>query len=111
MAPTEILARQHAETLTNLLGSFGITVGLLVGAVKGTARQELYARIAAGDVDIVVGTHALIQDAVSYHQLGLVVIDEQHRFGVKQRQRLLDKSETMPHLLAMTATPIPRSCN
>ncbi len=109
MAPTEILARQHAETLTNLLGSFGITVGLLVGAVKGTARQELYARIAAGDVDIVVGTHALIQDTVKYHQLGLVVIDEQHRFGVKQRQKLLDKSDTMPHLLAMTATPIPRS--
>lgn len=109
MAPTEILGRQHAETLTNLLEPFGITVGLLVGAVKGKARQELYARIAAGDVDIIVGTHALIQDAVEYHKLGLVVIDEQHRFGVRQRQQLLDKAEIMPHLLAMTATPIPRS--
>ncbi len=109
MAPTEILARQHAATLDSLLAPFGYTVGLLVGSVKGKARQELLAHIASGDVDIVVGTHALFQDAVTFRKLGLVVIDEQHRFGVAQRQMLLDKAHVMPHLLAMTATPIPRS--
>jgi ATP-dependent DNA helicase RecG len=109
MAPTEILASQHAETLQNLLSPFGLTVGLLTGSVKGQARKELYAAIATGDVDVLVGTHALIQETVIFHKLGFVVIDEQHRFGVKQRQELLKKSEHMPHLLAMTATPIPRS--
>jgi len=109
MAPTEILASQHAETLSNLLSPFGLTVGLLTGSVKGQARKELYAAIAAGDVNVLVGTHALIQETVIFHKLGFVVIDEQHRFGVKQRQELLKKSEHMPHLLAMTATPIPRS--
>jgi len=109
MAPTEILASQHATTLATLLEPFGLTVGLLIGSVKGKARTELYARIADGSVDVVVGTHALIQDAVTFHKLGFVVIDEQHRFGVEQRQRLLDKAHQMPHLLAMTATPIPRS--
>lgn len=109
MAPTEILARQHAATLEVLLRPFGVTVGLLTGSVKGQARKELYTAIAKGDVDVVVGTHALIQSAVTFHKLGFVVIDEQHRFGVAQRQALLSKSEHMPHLLAMTATPIPRS--
>ena len=109
MAPTEILANQHAETLTRLLSPFGVTVGLLTGNVKGAARKTLYKQIAHGSVDIVVGTHALIQGAVTFHKLGFVVIDEQHRFGVKQRQELLKKSKHMPHLLAMTATPIPRS--
>lgn len=109
MAPTEILAQQHAETLDRLLSPHGVRVGLLTGSVKGKAREELYGAIRGGDVDVIVGTHALIQDAVEYHRLGLVVIDEQHRFGVKQRQALLQKSEKMPHLLAMTATPIPRS--
>lgn len=109
MAPTEILARQHAATLDTLLAPFGVTVGLLTGGVKGSARKMLYQAIAAGEVDVVVGTHALIQSKVAFHSLGLVVIDEQHRFGVKQRQALLDKSPIMPHLLAMTATPIPRS--
>ena len=109
MAPTEILASQHAETLNRLLEPLGVSVGLLTGSVKGMARKELYARIADGDVDVVVGTHALIQDTVKFHRLGFVVIDEQHRFGVAQRQRLLEKSQRMPHLLAMTATPIPRS--
>lgn len=109
MAPTEILARQHAETLSQLLEPFGLTIGLLIGGVKGKARQELYKQIEAGAVDIVVGTHALIQNTVSFHRLGFVVIDEQHRFGVEQRQKLLDKSQHLPHLLAMTATPIPRS--
>lgn len=109
MAPTEILASQHAETLRELLAPFEVSVGLLTGSVKGKARTELLRRIAQGDVDLIVGTHALIQKKVEYHKLGFVVIDEQHRFGVAQRQALLDKSEHMPHLLAMTATPIPRS--
>ncbi|MDB5176889.1 MAG: recG [Candidatus Saccharibacteria bacterium] len=109
MAPTEILASQHAETLSKLLDPLGVTVGLLTGSVKGKARIELYKQIANGGVDVVVGTHALIQETVKFHRLGFVVIDEQHRFGVAQRQELLKKSEHMPHLLAMTATPIPRS--
>ena len=166
MAPTEILARQHAETLAKLLEPFGVAVGLLIGSVKGKARQTLYQQIASGAVDVVVGTHALIQDKVEFHRLGFVVIDEQHRFGVEQRQKLLMKvkderleagvldtlsepmtivagssreteravpgslarhggeesissaplnakkpsiTAAMPHLLAMTATPIPRS--
>jgi ATP-dependent DNA helicase RecG len=109
MAPTEILASQHAATLDRLLSPFGLHVGLLTGSVKGKAREQLYAAIADGEVDVVVGTHALIQEAVVFHRLGFVVIDEQHRFGVAQRQALLSKSAKMPHLLAMTATPIPRS--
>jgi ATP-dependent DNA helicase RecG len=109
MAPTEILASQHAETLDKLLQPFGIEVGLLTGSVKGQARKILYDKIATGKVNVVIGTHALIQDAVKFFKLGFVVIDEQHRFGVKQRQLLLEKSEFMPHMLAMTATPIPRS--
>lgn len=109
LAPTEILAIQHAKTLDDLLSPFGVTVGLLTGHVKGTARKELYARIESGDVDVVVGTHAIIQEKVIFHNLGFVVIDEQHRFGVDQRQKLLNKSGILPHLLAMTATPIPRS--
>ena len=109
MAPTEILASQHAETLDRLLSPFGVKVGLLTGSVKGKARETLYTAIANGDVHVVVGTHALIQSTVHFHRLGFVVIDEQHRFGVNQRQALLSKSEHMPHLLAMTATPIPRS--
>lgn len=109
MAPTEILASQHAETLSKLLEPFGVTIGLLTGSVKGAARKTLYEQIFNGSVDVVVGTHALIQATVKFHKLGFVVIDEQHRFGVAQRQELLKKSEHMPHLLAMTATPIPRS--
>lgn len=109
MAPTEILASQHAETLSKLLEPFGVKVGLLTGSVKGTARKTLYEQISNGSVDVVVGTHALIQATVQFYKLGFVVIDEQHRFGVTQRQELLKKSDHMPHLLAMTATPIPRS--
>ncbi len=109
MAPTEILASQHAETLTKLLQPLGVTVGLLTGSVKGKARTTLYEQISSGGVDVVVGTHALIQQTVKFHKLGFVVIDEQHRFGVAQRQELLKKSAHMPHLLSMTATPIPRS--
>ena len=109
MAPTEILASQHAETLSKLLQPLGVSVGLLTGGVKGIARKTLYEQIATGTVDMIIGTHALIQEKVKFHKLGFVVIDEQHRFGVQQRQLLLEKSEHMPHMLAMTATPIPRS--
>ncbi len=109
MAPTEILATQHAETLTKLLKPFNITVGLLVGSVKPAAKKQLYQAITDGKVQVIVGTHALIQDKVQFKKLGFVVIDEQHRFGVAQRQKLLEKSKHLPHLLSMTATPIPRS--
>lgn len=124
MAPTEILAVQHAETLRGLLEPFGVQVGLLTGGVRGKARQVLYENILNGSVDVVVGTHALIQESVKFRRLGFVVIDEQHRFGVAQRQALLMKASAagseaegftppenshMPHMLAMTATPIPRS--
>ena len=109
MAPTEILAQQHAKTLDELLSPFGVSVALLTGHVKGTARSQLLDNLANGNIDVVVGTHALIQEKVAYHKLGFAVIDEQHRFGVKQRQALLEKSDFMPHLLSMTATPIPRS--
>lgn len=109
MAPTELLARQHAKSLAALLEPFGVTVGLLVGGIKSTQRQSLLEGIEKGSVAVVVGTHALIQDAVDFYNLGFAVIDEQHRFGVAQRQQLLAKGHTMPHLLAMTATPIPRS--
>jgi len=109
MAPTEILAGQHAETLRKLLQPFGLNVGLLTGSVKSVARKTLYEQIENGAVNVVVGTHALLEPTVKFHKLGFVVIDEQHRFGVKQRQLLLEKSKFMPHMLAMTATPIPRS--
>lgn len=109
MAPTEILANQHAETLSQLLQPFGVNIGLLTGGLKGKARQTLLDNIQDGSIGIVVGTHALIQSSVKFKKLGFVVIDEQHRFGVAQRQELMKKSPVMPHLLSMTATPIPRS--
>lgn len=109
MAPTELLASQHAATISQVLDIFDLKVGLLVGSLSATKRRPLLEAIANGQCDVVVGTHALFQDKVSFHKLGFVVIDEQHRFGVEQRQKLLAKSHKMPHLLAMTATPIPRS--
>lgn len=109
MAPTELLATQHASTLSQLLEPFGMRVGLLVGSLSAARRKPLMEAIANGQCDVIVGTHALFQDKVIFKELGFVVIDEQHRFGVEQRQKLLAKSHKMPHLLAMTATPIPRS--
>ena len=109
MAPTEILATQHAAGLANMLEPLGVRVALLVGSTKSKAKDELKMRMKSGEVDIVVGTHALIQKNSDFKELGLVVIDEQHRFGVRQRAELLTRSEHMPHLLSMTATPIPRS--
>ena len=110
LAPTEILAAQHAEKFAEFLGDFSVKIGFLSAGVKGKARKTLYAQIESGEVEVLIGTHAVIQDAVKFKKLGLVVVDEQHRFGVAQRQKILDKSRhKMPHLLAMTATPIPRS--
>ena len=109
MAPTEILATQHAETISALLEPFGVRVAVFTSSVKGKARRTLLEQLEQGNIDVIIGTHALIQRTVTYHKLGFVVIDEQHRFGVKQRQALLEKSPRMPHVLTMTATPIPRS--
>lgn len=110
MAPTEILAEQHAAKLAQLFEPLGITVGLLTGssASRAAQRRELLTHLANGDIDIIVGTHALIQDPVEFHNLGLIVTDEQHRFGVNQRRALRLKGEN-PDVLAMTATPIPRT--
>jgi ATP-dependent DNA helicase RecG len=111
MAPTEILARQHADTLFNLLGNvnYGEHVGLIIGGM--TAKQKDLARekIASGEIQLIVGTHALITEKVDVHKLGLIIIDEQHRFGVDQRKKLQAKAGHMPHVLHMTATPIPRT--
>ncbi len=109
LAPTELLANQHADTLQSLLVGSGVKVGLLTGSIKGKKRQTLLSALVDGEIQVLVGTHALLQDSVGFHHLGFVVIDEQHRFGVDQRLKLLEKSPKMPHLLAMTATPIPRS--
>lgn len=110
LAPTEILASQHADTLSNMLAKSDVNVAFLSGSVKGVARKIIYEKLESGEIDILVGTHAIVQDKVKFNNLGLAVIDEQHRFGVKQRQKLLEKShQKMPHLLSMTATPIPRS--
>lgn len=109
LAPTEILARQHFETLRRYLGPTGVEVALLTGRDKGRAREGTLLGLMDGSIHIVVGTHAIFQDAVSYKDLALIVIDEQHRFGVAQRLRLADKGRLTPHTLTMTATPIPRS--
>jgi ATP-dependent DNA helicase RecG len=111
MAPTELLARQHAESLVEMLQplGYGQSVGLLVGGLKPVQKKQMHDRIKAGDVQLMVGTHALIQDKVDMHKLGLVVVDEQHRFGVEQRKRLQAKAGHALHVLNMTATPIPRS--
>ncbi len=110
MAPTELLAEQHARTLSDLLSPAGVRVALLTGSVKGAAKKELLKALAKGEIDLVVGTHALFSQGVEYHDLGLVIADEQHRFGVAQRAALAEKGgETQPHVLVMSATPIPRT--
>lgn len=109
MAPTEILAEQHLETIRSFLGDMPVRVELLTGIVKGKRRREVLEALAAGEVNILVGTHAVIEDTVRFARLGVVVVDEQHRFGVAQRARLWAKSEQPPHVLVMTATPIPRT--
>ena len=109
LAPTEILARQHHETLSRMLAGTGVTISLFTGRDKGKVRESILMGLMDGSIDIVVGTHAIFQDAVSYRHLALVVIDEQHRFGVGQRLMLTQKGKRTPHCLAMTATPIPRT--
>jgi ATP-dependent DNA helicase RecG len=127
MAPTEILAEQHFNTICGLLSRAGsessdgkpvrkfssmlphpISVGLIIGGLKESAKQELQERVSAGEINIVIGTHALIQKGVDFQSLGLCVVDEQHRFGVMQRSTLRSKGSS-PHVLVMSATPIPRT--
>jgi ATP-dependent DNA helicase RecG len=109
LAPTEILARQHHITLVGQLHSLGVRVAILTGREKGRPRESVLMGLADGSIDILVGTHAIFQEKVAYKKLGLAVIDEQHRFGVSQRLLLSQKAERPPHLLVMTATPIPRT--
>jgi ATP-dependent DNA helicase RecG len=109
LAPTEILARQHFETLRSMAKPTGVEIALLTGRDKGRARESILMGLLDGSIDIVVGTHAIFQEAVQYRNLALVVIDEQHRFGVSQRLQLAQKGKRTPHTLAMTATPIPRT--
>ena len=109
MAPTEILAEQHLATIRQFLGDMDIRTELLTGVVKGKRRQNILDRLAAGEINILVGTHAIIEDTVVFARLGLAVVDEQHRFGVAQRAKLWGKNSIPPHILVMTATPIPRT--
>ena len=109
LAPTEILARQHYESLRRMLAGLPVEIAVLTGRDKGRVREATLMGLADGTIDILIGTHAIFQDAVTYKDLGLVVVDEQHRFGVAQRMLLQAKAKTAPHLLAMTATPIPRT--
>ncbi|MCI6559179.1 MAG: ATP-dependent DNA helicase RecG [Prevotellaceae bacterium] len=109
MAPTEILAEQHLTTISQFLGDMDITVRLLTGSVKGKQRATILNELSDGTIDILVGTHAVIEDTVQFARLGMVVVDEQHRFGVAQRAKLWSKSMYPPHVLVMTATPIPRT--
>ena len=109
LAPTEILARQHFETLRRLLAGLPLEIAVLTGRDKGRAREATLMGLADGSIHLLVGTHAIFQEAVAYRDLGLVVVDEQHRFGVAERMLLQDKARVAPHVLAMTATPIPRT--
>lgn len=109
MAPTEILANQHYETIKELLYGMNVRVELLTGSIKGKKRKAILDGLLTGEVNILIGTHAVIEDTVNFYSLGLAVIDEQHRFGVAQRARLWSKNMQPPHVLVMTATPIPRT--
>lgn len=111
VAPTELLAQQHAETLTSLLNHSPLKnrVALLTGSVKAAAKKTIKEKLKNNEISLLVGTHALFQESVDWHHLGLIIIDEQHRFGVEQRQKLHSKAGHMPHVLCLTATPIPRS--
>ncbi len=109
MAPTEILARQHFKTVSRLLEKMGVNVQLLTGATKAAERKKILKELSEGTLKILIGTHAVIEDVVQFHNLGIVIIDEQHRFGVAQRARLWQKAGIPPHVLVMTATPIPRT--
>lgn len=109
MAPTEILAQQHFQTISELLKGVNVQVALLTGSTKSAARKKILNELQEGPIKILIGTHALIEDAVQFNNLGIVIIDEQHRFGVAQRAKLWQKATVPPHILVMTATPIPRT--
>jgi ATP-dependent DNA helicase RecG len=109
MAPTEILAMQHYKTISGMLGDMPLKVALLTGSTKAAQRKNLHKELQTGKTDILIGTHALIEEVVKFNNLGFVVIDEQHRFGVAQRAQLWKKNTIPPHVLVMTATPIPRT--
>jgi ATP-dependent DNA helicase RecG len=109
MAPTEILAQQHYATISSLLSGLPVSICLLTGSTPSKQRKEILGKLAAGEVSMIIGTHALIEEVVQFHNLGFVVIDEQHRFGVAQRASLWKKAKLPPHILVMTATPIPRT--
>ena len=109
MAPTEILASQHFDTISKLVSPIGVNVKLLTGSTKKKDRDTIHQQLEDGSLHILIGTHAVIEDNVKFKNLGFVVIDEQHRFGVAQRARLWNKNLTPPHILVMTATPIPRT--
>ncbi len=109
MAPTELLAQQHFKGISKLLEEVGVKVDILTGSIKGRARRNLLEKLELGMIDILIGTHALIEDPVVFQNLGMAVIDEQHRFGVAQRAKLWEKNDRPPHVLVMTATPIPRT--
>src|SRR6185295_11088544 len=109
MAPTEILAKQHLDSLKGVMSDLPVGVALLTGSTKSKNRKEILKRLSEGDIKILIGTHAVIEDVVQFQNLGIVIIDEQHKFGVAQRAKLWGKSETPPHVLVMTATPIPRT--
>jgi len=109
MAPTEILANQHAESIASFLKNMNVNIALLTGSTRVAARRKIHEQLENGEINILIGTHALIEDKVQFKNLGFVVIDEQHRFGVEQRSRLWKKNDIVPHVLVMTATPIPRT--
>lgn len=109
MAPTEILANQHFMGINDLLGNIGVNTALLTGSVKKSARKIIHEQLENGELHILIGTHALLEDKVAYNNLGLAIVDEQHRFGVAQRAKLWHKNDIPPHILVMTATPIPRT--
>ena len=109
MAPTEILAQQHFQSISKFLEGMDVQVELLTGSTKKADREPIHEGLLDGSLHILIGTHALIEDVVQFKNLGLVVIDEQHRFGVAQRARLWKKADVLPHVLVMTATPIPRT--
>lgn len=109
MAPTEILARQHFQTISELLKDMDVSVAILTGSTKVAGRRKILQQLKDGDIQILIGTHAVIEEVVQFKNLGIVVIDEQHRFGVAQRAKLWQKADLPPHILVMTATPIPRT--
>ena len=109
MAPTEILANQHYNALTNLLKGMNVNIKLLTGSTKAKERKVIHQQLESGELHILIGTHALIEDKVKFHNLGIAIIDEQHRFGVEQRSKMWKKNVLPPHILVMTATPIPRT--